>query len=134
MPYKPVLRLLPNYFKKIGLVLMFLTGLAFIYFVISRPEVVRNDKDLVRLIFLSLLILSLTLIAVARDKMEDELIQMLRLQAMAFAFLYAVCHPIIAPILSLLLEGSWGQVSSHLLVLNMLVIYLLSFSFMKYTR
>lgn len=134
MPCKPALRLLPNYFKKIGFVLIMLTVLAFIFLVTVKPEVSKDTKELLRQSMISSFILALAMIAVSRDRMEDERTLSLRLQAMAFAFIYSVGDPMITPWISKIMNDTWEKTGGDILVLNMQVIYLLVFSFMKYTR
>lgn len=134
MPNKPALRLLPNYFKKIGLGLVALTVLTFIVLVMVRLELSQGTKDLVKHVLLSMLILALTLIAVARDKREDERTLTIRLQAMAFAFVYAVGYPLVSPWISMLLGGGWEMVGGDSLVFNMLLIYHVVFSISNYAR
>lgn len=134
MPNQSTLRLLPNYYKKIGLALVVLTGLTFVFLVTVRPEAVQKTKDLVKLLLVSALILAMMLIAIARDKMEDELTQLIRLKSMAFSFLYAIGSTLVYPLITLVFDGSGEKISSHELVFNMLLIYLITFSALKYFR
>lgn len=134
MPNKPALRLLPHYFKRVGLVLIALTALTFITLVTIRPEATQSIKDTVKLLLVSSLILAMMLIAISRDKMEDELTQLVRLKAMALAFIYSVISTLVYPLITLVFDGSGTKISSHELVFNMLVIYLLTFSALKYFR
>lgn len=114
--------------------LLVLTGLMFLFLVIVRADLTKDTKELLKQVMISLVILALTFIAVSKDKMEDELTLTLRLQAMAFAFIYSIGEPLVAPWVSKVMEGTWGKTSSDTMVFNMLVIYLLAFSFMKRAR
>lgn len=134
MPSKPALRLLPNYFKKVGLLLVTLAALVFVFVVTVRPDTKPDTKALVKLILATLVILAMTVIALSREKIEDELVQVLRLRAIAFAFICAIVHTIVYPFSSMLIDGTLEKAGSYDVVFNMLILYLLIFSVMKRAR
>lgn len=77
------LRLLPNYFKKIGLGILVITVL---FFLLWRYKILTIDKTLVLTISKAGIIVSLMILSWTKTKMEDELIVKLRLIAFAISF------------------------------------------------
>lgn len=134
MPNKPALRLLPNYFKRVGLLLVALAALVFIYLVTVRPFFTQNEKELIKVILATIVILALTVIALSRDKVEDELVQSIRLRSTAVAFIFGIVHTIVYPFSSLLIEGTLEKTGSYDVVFNMLVTYLIVFAILKRAR
>lgn len=77
------LRLLPNYFKKIGVGFLVLTV---IFFLLWRYKILTIDKSLVFAISKTGIIVSLMILSWTKTKMEDELTTKLRLIAFASTF------------------------------------------------
>ena len=84
------LNLLPNYYKKVGLGVFVFTlfiALPSAWFLKqSAPQLLSAYKTLLPTLFMDLLIVGLGLYAFSKDKVEDELITLLRLESMAYAF------------------------------------------------
>ncbi|PID30901.1 MAG: hypothetical protein CR982_00615 [Candidatus Cloacimonadota bacterium] len=81
------LRLLPNYFSKVGLILLFCSiSIPFLWFL----EILDGNKELVKIITTDGLLISFLFIAVAKSKKENELSIRVRLQAFAVAFISIV--------------------------------------------
>ncbi len=93
--------LLPNYFKTIGIVGAIISLVAIVglkYFMV--------DSDTAIFISSRVLLISLLTIAISREKIEDELIVSLRLQAYTFAFVSGVVYAIFQPIVNLLVASA----------------------------
>ena len=131
---RPAIRLFPNYFKKLGLLVVVLVALSFFYVVIVRPPASQHFKELTKAAMLSILGLGLFFIAIAKEKIEDELAQVLRLKAMASAFLFGVIQGILSPIFSLIFENRVEVVNGPQLIMGMLFFYLLIFHIHKLLR
>jgi len=90
--FQPKFRLLPNYFKKIGI------GFVLFAFIILIPlfhywktlEFAGNYKQFFYVPFFDILILGLLLYSMAKEKIEDELIVLIRLQSIAKAFIVGI--------------------------------------------
>ena len=84
--------LLPNYFKKVGIVVLILALMPAIVVKTMHMDLVPAQKELLKVMTLNVVILGLLFVAWAKDKVEDEVTVALRLQAMQFAFIWAR-HP-----------------------------------------
>src|SRR5437764_11854059 len=82
--------LLPNYFKKIGISILFLAFLPGIIFKLSRIELAVEQKETLKYVCMNFFILGMFLIAWAKNKVEDELTIALRIKSMMLAFLLGV--------------------------------------------
>jgi DMSO/TMAO reductase YedYZ heme-binding membrane subunit len=121
---------IPNYFKKIGIGLIALVILSGVLVKIG-VEVAQHTKDLLRVFALNLLIVGLLLIALAKDKVEDEMIIALKMKTMAFAFIWGVLIVIIHPIIGLISNDQITGIPGQELVLQMLVLYLIVYPLSK---
>lgn len=116
---------IPTYFKKVGLAVMVLAFVSAFLVKTGNVELSQHDKDLFRVMTLSAFILGLLLIALAKDKFEDEMIGSLKLRTMAFAFVFGVSIVIITPIVELISNDPVSEMSGHRVVLSMLGVYLI---------
>lgn len=115
---------IPTYFKKIGLAVVVLAFLSGLIVKSLDVELAQHGKDLFRVITLNAFILGLLLIALAKDKIEDEMIGALKLRTMAFAFVFGVLIVVITPIVDLISNDPISEMSGHRVVLSMLGVYL----------
>lgn len=127
-------KLLPGYFKIIGLSLMILAFTPEVIIVISKVSILEPQKGLLKSITKTLFILGLLFIALARDKVEDEMTFALRLNVMAGVFLFAVFFVIIKPFVDIWLSGSLDIVTGTHIVVLMLIFYLIMYNFLKLRR
>lgn len=120
----------PNYFKKIGIVLAVMTLVTSICFKYLHLHV-GNSSEILR----SILYISLLVIIVARDKVEDELTLKLKLRAFAFAFLFGVGIVIVTPFVNLLFGESFISDSDvHHVVFSMIFMYFIQYYLLKRDR
>ncbi|WP_029903406.1 hypothetical protein [Prevotella sp. 10(H)] len=125
------LRLFPHYFKYIGIALCFINPVSFFFLLNTVFKGV--DIDLIKFFSFSLLTLGLSFIAFARERVEDEMMVSIRLQAIVFAFIFSVFYfSFMKPLMSFLLEGTISQVNSNGIISTMLVAYILIFYFLKW--
>ncbi len=126
------LRLLPNYFKKIAWGLL---TLSVIIIVLSISKVLLINKELINNIFESGILLSLLLMALTNDKIEDELTMKIRVGAFAGSFISGVAFFIAYPFVNLIFDGSFmSDVGAFQLLLTMLFFYFGFFSLAKRKR
>ncbi len=121
-----IIRLLPNYFKWVGLVIMFLAGVLLI--------AIQSPKDTLSIITPRFFLLGLLLISLAKDKTEDEMSMLLRLKAMGFIFILVIGIIIIRPVSDLIWKDTTPEPSSLHIVLRMLIAYHVVFFFLKKFR
>ncbi|MDD4728992.1 MAG: hypothetical protein PHN55_09625 [Dysgonamonadaceae bacterium] len=119
------LRLLPNYFKKIGLGILVLTVL---FFSLRLFNVLSFDKTLVLTISIRGVLVSLLILAMSKEKLEDELTAHIRLLSLGLSFITGVVAVIILPFIAMLIgtSGESFQSSSSILIF-MFIMYFTSF-------
>jgi len=131
--HKKQIRLLPNYFKKIGLLVFVLPVMAFIIKV-SGIEFSQTQREMFRILSMNIIILGFSFIACSKDRIEDELIVQIRLIAMATSFIFAICYVIINPIIDLIFQDPIKEMTGQQLIGSMLGFYLIVYYLLKRKR
>lgn len=126
--------LLPNYFKKIGVLVMILAIVPPIIVKSIEIDIIKSQRDLLKIITIDLFILGLFFIAMARDKVEDELTITIRLKAMAWTFSWAVMYVIVQPFVYLLFNDPPQDLMGQQVVLAMLFVYMIMYYIQKGSR
>jgi hypothetical protein len=92
---------LPNKFKAIGFGIFIVSLL----FILASPFILENyeHNDLLDKAAKSVLLLGLLAISISREKVEDELIIILRMKSYSYAFIGGVLYVIIMPFINYLL-------------------------------
>lgn len=122
---------IPNYFKKVGLAVMILAFLLGVLAKTGTIEMAQHTKDLFKLFTLDGFLVGLLLIALAKGKVEDEMISAIKLRTMAFAFVFGVLIVIIRPIIDLISNDPITDVTGQEVVLQMLGVYLFVYYLQK---
>lgn len=123
---------IPNYFKKIGIILLLLVLAIGIVLKLSGIEFDESTKDIRKILSLDIIILGLTFIAFANDKIEDEMTTHLRLKSMSGTFLFGIILTIINPIGNLVFNEPIAQeLNYHQLIMTMLLIQISSYYGLK---
>ncbi len=124
------IKLLPTKYKNVGYVGI---GLAIIVFILlSLTKMV--EKEQVSFIIKSILAMSFLIIALSKDKIEDELIENIRLKAFAYSFVLATFIVFIFPVLDVVLGGEFKMMSGLDLLMYMFGYYFFNFYNMKSER
>ncbi len=96
------LNLLPNYFKKIGLGFI----LASVFFVVSVKisgiHLSVEKKEMMKTISRDVVLLGMMFIAFSKEKDEDELTMLIRMKALASAFVYIVIFKIVSDVFGII--------------------------------
>ncbi len=100
------LNLLPNYFKKIGLGFILASVVFVVSVKISGIHLTAEKKEMMKTISWDILILGMLFIAFSKEKDEDELTMLIRMKALASAFVYVVIFKIVDDVFSLFNEAS----------------------------
>lgn len=95
---------LPRYFRIIGFAFVVMS---IILFVLEVAEFIKFDKEVFQKIDGSILLFGFLLIALTKDKIEDEFTLNIRLQAFTTTFLMGVLMTIFDPYFNLLLIGEF---------------------------
>ena len=94
--------LLPNYFKKIALVLLMGT---FVFIVLKAADIISIDKKLWIFLVLHGILIAFLFLAFSKDKFEDELIAQIRFRALAIALLFGTLFFLLSSISAFVLKS-----------------------------
>lgn len=133
MESKPIRKkpaLLPRKFKIVGLVIILLSIAAMVIFKTTMPHLLKDGK----VFLLNGLILGLIIIALSKDKVEDEMLVAIRLQGMANSFIGGVVLVFISPFIDILFKDPVQTMPAQQVVMFMLFTYLISYSIQKVSR
>ena len=96
------LNLLPNYFKKIGLGFILASVVFVVSVKISGIHFTAEKKEMMKIIFWDILIIGMLFIAFSKEKDEDELTMLIRMKALASAFVYIVIFKIVSDVFGII--------------------------------
>ena len=131
--YNSPIRLLPVFFKKVGLVLALLTIAIPIVLKLTSIEALLSNKELLKIIVRCLFIIGLTLIGFSKDKIEDEMTMIIRMKAIIMSFIYGLVFAITSPLLAYFTDVSTHDEASSIFI-QMLIMYLIWYNILKYFR
>lgn len=132
--YNSPIRLLPVYFKKVGLALALLTIIIpVVYKLTSAEGLLLSNKELLKIIVRSLFMIGLTLIGFSKDKIEDEMTMIIRMKAIIMSFIYGLVFAITSPLLAYFTDVSTHDEASTIFI-QMLIMYLIWYNILKYFR
>jgi hypothetical protein len=117
------IKLLPNYFKKVGLSLIIITIISIVITKVFHVDDLVNKKIL-GTIFLNLLIFFCCMIIFSRDKIEDEMTILIRLKQFAGTFAGIVTMVIFRNIMDIATGENPKNYSATELILFMCFIHL----------
>ena len=117
------IKLLPNYFKKVGLSLIIITIISIVITKVFHVDDLVNKKIL-GTIFLNLLIFFCCMIIFSRDKIEDEMTILIRLKQFAGTFAGMVAMVICRNIMDIATDENPKNYSATELILFMCFIHL----------
>ena len=123
------IKLLPHKFRIFGYVLI---GIAILLFGIAVTEIISVEKEITKNIFFDLILIAFLILALSKEKIEDERSMKLRLVAFAATFLYGVLFAVVSPFVSILFHGSFeSDIHASQLLFTMFLWYFGVFYFMK---
>lgn len=126
------LKLFPNYFKKISFGLL---AFSIIILVLNKNSILGFDKELINELIKVGILVPLSILALTKDKEEDELTIKIRMNSYALSFLFGVIFYIVQPFTNLLFGKPFlFDLDSFQLILTMLFVYFLSFFSSKKNR
>lgn len=127
--------LLPNYFKKIGAVLLVLSSV-----VLLALLFLTEAGETLMLVVGKVLLISLLVLSISKEKIEDELVANLRAQSYSIAFICGVAYAIFQPFVNLLVASvikpetaNFSDLSVSVILWFMLTIQLCFFHLLKRT-
>lgn len=129
-----ILPLLPNYWKKIGLIIVTLLLIAVLAQPFLLPGFDPKDHKVADVISSSVFMTGLFCVAFSKDKTEDEMTIKLRLRALSFAVILTIVSVIFGSVLGILFGESVDKTDGVKLMNNLLTFYLLSYYIRKAFR
>ena len=128
--------LLPNYYKRVGLVLL---AMAVITLIVR--EYIFEDPELIQQIARKVMLVGLLIITISYEKIEDELIIKLRGQAFAIALVAGVVYTLIQPLINYIValvikpeKAIYADLDDFIILWFMMVLYLMFFYMFKRYR
>jgi|GEM_PF-765985 len=119
------LPLLPTPYRKIALGLLILSVL---FVVVTKTEMLLIDRGTVKTISMTGILVSLLVLALTKNKIEDELTSRIRLRAFAGSFIFGVGYTIVWPYVNIIFRDSFfSEKGSTELLLAMFIFYFLIF-------
>ena len=123
------LKLLPHKFKIVGYVLL---AISLVLFIISSIDLIAVENEIIKNGFFDLVLIAFLVLALSKEKVEDERSMKLRLLVFAATFLYGVIFALISPFGSILFNGSFEiDLQANQLLFTMFLWYFGVFYFMK---
>ena len=123
------LKLLPHKFKIVGYLLL---AISIVFFGIAVTEIVSVEKEITKNIFYDLILIAFLILALSKEKIEDERSMKLRLLAFAASFLYGVLSALTSPFVSILFNRSFKiDLQTNQLLFTMFLWYFGVYYFMK---
>ena len=127
---------LPNKYIKIGIGIFLATFLSFIVL-----KIMGLNSEFTKLILRSIMLVSLLVISVSKDKEEDEMVKLIRVQSYALAFVIGVLFAVIQPVINFLVsfvvntdKTIYSNLGDFQVLIFMLMIQLNFFYFLKRMR
>lgn len=124
---------LPNYAKKVGWALFTISLVMFL-----STKFIEGEWELLKSILKRLVLLSLFIVVLSKEKVEDERIQHIRAKTFTLTFLITAIYILVQPIVNLIAnsiiddnEGVFQDLGDFTILWFMLFIYLMFFHFAK---
>lgn len=124
---------LPNYFKQIGWWLFFIS-----LFSIFATTLFDGDFNIIKTVLKNVMLLSLLIVILSKEKIEDELIGNMRSRAFSFSFIIGVIYVLVQPLFNyaafLLVKPEkaiFTDLGDFQILWFLLVVYLGTFWFLK---
>lgn len=121
----------PNYFKKIGGVLIVLVIIVILIIIGLHYNFNTTQKGHIKILALTLINLGLAFIALAKDKIEDEMFVHLKLKSIYGAFFSGIVFTIIYPLLDVVTNDDIQIISAQQLVTTMLFFHITMYYLLK---
>jgi hypothetical protein len=121
-----------KHFKKMGIGIILIALLTGLSIKLWHIEMMPTQKAFFKAFTMNGFILGLLFVALAKEKIEDEMIAQMRLKAMSQTFITAVLYVIVRPFMDLVLRDPIQDITGQFVVIFMLLGYLLNFHSQKF--
>lgn len=123
-----------KHFKKMGIGIILIAIITGLSIKLLHIEMMPTQKAFFKVFTMNGFILGLLFVALAKEKVEDEMIAQMRLKAMSQTFIWAVLYVIILPFVDLVFRDPVQNLTGQQLVLAMLFVYLLNYHSQKFSN
>jgi hypothetical protein len=123
-----------KHFKKMGIGIILIALITGLSIKLLRIEMMPTQKAFFKVFTMNGFILGLLFVALAKEKIEDEMIAQMRLKSMAQTFITAVIYVIVKPFMDLVFRDPIEDVTGQFVVLFMLLSYLLNYYIQKFSN
>lgn len=123
-----------KHFKKMGIGIIVLALLTGLVIKILHIEMMPTQKAFFKVFTMNGFILGLLFVALAKEKVEDEMIAQMKLKAMSQTFITAVFYVIVKPFVDLVFRDPIQDITGQFLVIFMLLGYLLNYYIQKFSN
>ncbi len=123
-----------KHFKKLGIGLILIAFLTALVIKLSHIEMMPTQKSFFKVFTMNGFILGLLFVALAKEKIEDEMIAQMRLKAMSQTFIWAVLYVILTPFVDLIFKDPIQSLTGQQVVIAMLFCYLLNYHSQKFSN
>jgi hypothetical protein len=124
---------LPNIYKKVGIIVFSASMI-----ILISTKFIDGETETFKMILRQLIIASMLVMAISKEKIEDEMILKIRHRAFTIAFIWAVIYALVQPYINyavaMLLSSEkavYKDFGAFIVLWFMLAIYLLYFHVMK---
>lgn len=123
------LKLLPKPFKIVSYILM---GISLSIVIITKSKSIGIEDGVIKDIAKVGIMISMLILALTKNRVEDELILRIRVKAFAMSYIFGVSMVIVFSIISLLLKGETLEYKGFIdLIISMLIFYFIIFNSLK---
>lgn len=123
-----------KHFKKMGIGIILIALLTGLSIKLLHIEMIPTEKAFYKVFTMNGFILGLLFVALAKEKIEDEMIAQMRLKAMSQTFITAVFYVIVKPFLDLVFREPIQDITGQFMVIFMLLGYLLNYHSQKFSN
>lgn len=123
-----------KHFKKMGIGIVLIALLTGLSIKILHIEMLPTQKAFFKVFTMNGFILGLLFVALAKEKIEDEMIAQMRLKAMSDTFIWAVLYVILTPFVDLIFKDPIQSLTGQQVVIAMLFGYLLNYHSQKFSN
>jgi hypothetical protein len=127
---------LSNKFKRIGWLIVILS-----FILLLSKRFLFTEQEILGQIAKNVALLGLLIVIISKEKIEDELIGVIRGKAFSFAFVAGVVYTLVMPVTDFLVdlaignkEASYSELGDFIILWFMMVVYLAFFHLLKRTR
>lgn len=121
-----------KHFKKMGIGIILIALITGLSIKLLHIEMMPTQKAFFKVFTLNGFILGLLFVALAKEKVEDEMIAQMRLKAMSQTFITAVFYVIVKPFVDLVFRDPIQDITGQFIVIFMLLGYLLNYHSQKF--